>query len=337
MRPVARFAAFAAAAALALTPVVAASWGNTGHRIIGTLAIEALPAEVPAFLRGKQAMADMGELAREPDRSKGSGKIHDNNRDPAHYIDIDDAGKVMGGPLFADMSPTRAEYETSLRVAKADTWQAGYLQYSIVDGYQQLVKDFAYWRVDTAMIKRAKGAQKAWYKRDRVRREALLIANLANLAHYVGDGSQPLHTSVHHNGWGDYPNPEGYSTERLHVPWEGPYVMGAVTPEMARAAMKPFSSCNCPVEKRTVAYLTVTNGFVIPFYQMWKAGRFTPGDAEGARFAASRIGAGASELRDLIVEAWRASASSKVGWPEVSVADVESGKADPWVAMLGKD
>lgn len=329
--------AFAAAAALALTPVVAASWGNTGHRIIGTLAIEALPEEVPAFLRGKQAMADMGELAREPDRSKGSGRIHDSNRDPAHYIDIDDAGKVMGGPVFSDMPPTRADYEASLQAARTDSWKAGYLQYSIADAYQQLVKDFAYWRVDTAMIKRAKGAQKAWYKRDQARREELLWANLGNLAHYVGDGSQPLHTSVHHNGWGDYPNPEGYSTERLHVPWEGPYVMGAVTPEMARAAMTPFTSCGCPVEKRAVAYLTTTNAFVIPFYRMWKDGRFKPGDAEGAAFAASRIGAGASELRDLIVEAWRASANSKVGWPEVSVADVESGKADPWVAMLGKD
>lgn len=337
MRPAFRFAALAAAAALALTPVVAASWGNTGHRIVGTLAVEALPEEVPAFLRGKKAMADMGELAREPDRSKGSGKIHDTNRDPAHYIDLDDAGRVMGGPLFTDMAPTRADYEASLQAAKTDSWKAGYLQYSIVDAWQQLVKDFAYWRVDTAMIKRAKGAQKAWYKADRARREKLLIANLGNLAHYVGDGSQPLHTSVHHNGWGDYPNPEGYSTERLHVPWEGTYVMGAVTPEMARAAMTPFKSCGCPIEKRAVSYLAETNGFVIPFYRMWKEGRFKPGDAEGARFAAARIGAGASELRDLIVEAWRASASSKVGWPEVSVADVESGKVDPWVAMLGKD
>ena len=337
MRPAFRFAAVAAVAAICLTPVVAVSWGNTGHRIIGMLALETLPEEVPAFLRSRQAIADMGELAREPDRSKGSGKIHDSNRDPAHYIDLDDAGRVMGGPLLADMPPTRAEYETSLRAAKADSWAAGYLQYSIVDTWQQLVKDFAYWRVDIAAVKRAKGAQKAWYKRDRVRREALLMANLANLAHYVGDGSQPLHTSVHHNGWGDYPNPESYSTERLHVPWEGTYVMGAVTPDMARAAMKPFAPCGCPIEKRAVAYLTTTNGFVIPFYRMWKDGQFKPGDARGADFAAVRIGAGASELRDLIVEAWRASASAKVGWPEVSVADVEAGKVDPWQAMIGAD
>jgi hypothetical protein len=337
MRLAYRLAAFAAVTALCLTPVAAASWGNTGHRIIGVLAVETLPDEVPAFLRGPKAMADMGELAREPDRSKGSGKIHDSNRDPAHYIDIDDEGRVMGGPLFTDMPQTRADYEATLRAARTDTWKAGYLQYSIVDAWQQLVKDFGYWRVDTAMIKRAKGAQKAWYKRDRARREALLIANLANLAHYIGDGSQPLHTSVHHNGWGDYPNPEGFTTDRVHVPWEGSYVKGAVTPEAARAAMTPFVSCGCPIEKRTVAYLATTNTFVLPFYRMWKAGEFKSGDARGADFAAKRVGAGASELRDMIVEGWRASANAKVGWPEVSVADVESGKVDPWESMVGKD
>ena len=337
MRPAYRLAAVAAVAAICLTPVVALSWGNTGHRIIGTLAVESLPAEVPSFLRGKQALADMGELAREPDRSKGSGKIHDSNRDPAHYIDIGDTGKVMDGPAFTDMPPTRAEYEASLRAASTDTWKAGYLQYSIVDAWQQLVKDFAYWRVDLAAEKRAKGERKAWYKRDRQRREALLMANLGNLAHYIGDGSQPLHTSVHHNGWGDYPNPEGFTTERVHVPWEGTYVKGVVTPVAARAAMPAFNDCGCPVEKRVVAYLTDTNGHVIPFYRLWKDGGFKPGDARGATFATERVAAGAAELRDMIVLAWRASANAKVGWPEVSVADVESGKVDPYEALVGKD
>ncbi|MDP1736302.1 MAG: S1/P1 Nuclease [Caulobacter sp.] len=337
MRPAFRFAALAAAVGLALTPAAASSWGNTGHRIIGVLAVEALPEEVPAFLRGKKAMQDMGELAREPDRSKGAGRIHDSNRDPAHFIDIDDEGRVLGGPVFADLASTRAEYETALRAAGTDSWKAGYLQFSIVDGYQQLVKDFAMWRVDVAGAKYGKGAQKAWFKRDRMRREALLIANLANLAHFVGDGSQPLHATTHYNGWGDYPNPKGYTTERIHGPFEGAFVKGAVTIDMARPTMKPFASCGCPVEKRAIAYLIRTQTFVEPLYALWKDGALRPGQTRGADFAAERIGAGATELRDLIVEAWRASANAKVGWPEVSVADVESGKVDAYEAMLGAD
>lgn len=338
MRPAVRLsAALAIAAGLALAPTIAATWGNTGHRLVGVLAVEGLPDEVPAFLRGKAAMAELGELAREPDRSKGAGRIHDTNRDPAHFVDLGEDGKVLGGPLMTDLPSTRAEYEKSLQAAGTDSWKAGYLQYSTIDAYQQLVKDFGYWRVDVAAAKKAKGARKAWYKADRARREKLLLANLGNLAHYVGDGSQPLHVSIHYNGWGDYPNPKGYTTEKIHGPFESEFVAGAVTAPMARAAMKPFTDCGCPIEKRVLAYLTRTQTYVDPLYRMWGEGAFRPGSTKGADFAAERIGAGASELRDLIVLAWRDSATVKVGWPTVSVADVESGKVDPWDSMVGLD
>jgi hypothetical protein len=337
MRPVVRYTALAAALGLAMIPATAGTWGSAGHRMVGVLAVQALPTEVPAFLRTKQAAMDMGEYAREPDRSKGSGRIHDHNRDPAHFVDIDDEGKVLGGPLFTDLQPTRAEYEKALQAAGVDSWKAGYLQYSTIDGYQQMVRDFGYWRVLTAMEKRAKGKQRAWYKADKARREKLLLANLANLAHYVGDGSQPLHTSVHYNGWGDYPNPRGYTTERIHAPFEESFVAGAVTPGMARAAMVPFKDCGCPIEKRVVGYLSTTVTHVEPLYRMWGEGNFRPGTTKGAEFAAERLGAGASELRDLIVLAWRDSATTKVGWPIVAVADVEAGKVDPWESMVGKD
>ena len=101
--------------------------------------------------------------------------------------------------------------------------------------------------------------------------------------------------------------------------------------------MPAFADCNCPVEKRVLAYLTHTNGFVVPLYRLWGQGGFKPGDARGAAFATERVGAGAAELRDMIVLAWRASGSAKVGWPEVSVADVEAGRVDPYEALAGKD
>ena len=95
------------AAAAVAAPQSAAAWGGTGHRIVGQAAARALPAEVPAFLRTKQAAIDLGELSREPDRSKGSGKIHDQDRDSAHFVDIDDEGKILGGPSFLPMPATR--------------------------------------------------------------------------------------------------------------------------------------------------------------------------------------------------------------------------------------
>ncbi|HEY5106056.1 MAG TPA: S1/P1 Nuclease [Caulobacteraceae bacterium] len=325
----------AAAAALAGH---AFAWGSTGHRIIGRLAMASLPPDVPAFLRTPAATEALGELAREPDRWKAAGKAHDSDRDPGHFLDLGDDGRVLGGPVLAALPATREEYETALRAAGADSWKAGYLPYSIIEGWQQLAKDFAYWRVDTAAAARATDrAHRAWLTADAREREALTLRDLGTLAHYVGDGSQPLHVSEHFNGWGPFPNPRGYTQDRVHAPFEGAFVRAFVSPAAVRRAMSPPLDCRCSIETRTEAYLAHTNSFVAPFYDLYKAHAFSGPDPRGEVFAAERLAAGASELRDLVAAAWRASAAGNVGWPAVSVADVEAGKVDPYDSLYGVD
>src|SRR6185437_1343189 len=103
--------------------------------------------------------------------------------------------------------------------------KAGWLPYSIVDGYQQLVKDFSLWRADVAGIKFAKtAADRKWLMADRKRREALTMRDLGYWAHFVGDGSQPQHVSVHYNGWGDFPNPQNFSGVNLHARFETDFI-----------------------------------------------------------------------------------------------------------------
>ncbi len=321
-----------------LGPARACAWGSTGHRIIGRLAAESLPADTPAFLRTPAAVAALGELAREPDRWKGAGKTHDLDLDPAHYLDLDDAGKVLGGPALSDLPASRAAYEVALRQVGADGWKAGYLPYSIVEGWQQLVLDLAYWRAETAAATTVTDpAHRAWLAVDASRREALTLRDLGVLAHYVGDGSQPLHVSVHFNGWGDYPNPQRFTQERVHVPFEGEFVRAFVSPEAVRGQLAPYRDCHCPIQQRAVAFLSVTNGTVIDFYRLYKAGGFEPADPRGEAFAAARLAAGASELRDEVIDARRASATAKIGWPAIKVSDVESGKIDPYDAVFGTD
>ncbi len=76
----------------------------------------------------------------------------------------------------------------------SDEYKAGYFPYSIIDGWQQLVKDFAYWRANAAGEKFARNdAQRAWFVRDRQTREQLTIRDLGYWSHFVGDASQPLH------------------------------------------------------------------------------------------------------------------------------------------------
>jgi hypothetical protein len=317
----------------------ALAWGSSGHRMIGEAAIEALPDELPPFLRDAASASAVGELSREPDRSRKSGLAHDSDRDPGHFVDGDDSGKVAGAVPLTALPPTREAFDTAVRAAGVTSWKMGYLPYSIVEDYQQLVKDFAFWRVDEAGARLATNADhKAWLGTDKLRRQAQILVDIGLLSHFVGDGSMPLHATIHFNGWGPFPNPNGYTTEHVHVPWEGPYVRQVVTFDALKAAITPFHDCNCPIEQRVGAYLSDDLATVIPFYELEKAGAFKPGVAKGVAFTTGRVAAGASELRDEIVLAWRASADAKVGYqPEFSVGDVESGKVDPYDGLYGDD
>ena len=316
----------------------AEAWGAAGHRMIGQAAIAALPDEVPAFVRTPQVAQDVGELDREPDRWRESGKTHDSTRDPAHFLDLDDNGKVLGGPVLAALPPTRAEYESDLRAVSADTYHAGYLPYAIVDGWQQLAKDFAYWRVLKAAIPRERDpARKAWLERDLVRREGLTIRDLGVWAHFVGDASQPMHVSVHFNGWGPFPNPNGYTQNRVHTGFEGDYVRRNLDTDQIRAAMAPPAPCEDPVEVCTARYLAATNARIEPYFVLQKDGGFANADPRGAAFVRERVSAGAAVLRDLVTTAWRASAKGTVGHPSIPVEQVVKGGADPYDSLYGDD
>jgi hypothetical protein len=316
----------------------ALAWGDTGHRYVGRLGMEALPGGVPAFLRTKQAASTVAEIAREPDRWRGSGKVHDSDRDAAHFIDLNDDGTTFTGKPLEQLPPRRMDYDSELVAAKSDEAKAGYLPYATVDGWQQLVKDLAYWR----MLKLAIGttrdpAKKAWYAEDLRRREELTLRDIGVLAHYVGDGSQPMHLSVHFNGWGNqFPNPQGYTLEKIHVAFEGPFVRDQVPIASVRAAMKPYKACTAWIETCVQGYLKETASYVVPLYEIEKRGGFRDaGTAEGRAFATERLAAGASELRDLIVRAWEASETMGVGYPATTVKDVQAGKQDPWKLLYG--
>jgi hypothetical protein len=333
-RTVAALAAFAVLASAGQ----AAAWGDTGHRLVGRLAVEALPASVPSFLRSKQAALAVSEMAREPDRWRGSGKVHDSDRDAAHFIDLNDDGTTFTGKPLEQLPPRRVDYNGELFALKQDETKAGYLPYATVDAWQQVVKDLAYWRmVKLALATTKDPAKKAWYAEDLKRREALTLRDLGELAHYVGDGSQPLHLSIHYNGWGsDFPNPQGYTLERIHNAFEGPFVRDYVPAQSVRAAMRTSKACNAWIETCVQGYLKESFSYVVPLYELEKRGAFkNGGTAEGRAFAADRLAAGASQLRDLIVRAWDASETMGVGYPATTVKDVQGGKGDPWKLLYG--
>ena len=327
------------ALAIATAPTSALAWGATGHRIIGELAIKSLPEEVPQFLRSLDVVRQVGELSREPDRWRGSGETHDAERDPGHFIDVSDDQTILGGPKLDRLPTTRHDYDTALRAIGTNQYKAGYLPYSIIDGFEQLKTDFAYWRVDVAGEKSATSdAARTWFTNDRLLHEMLAIRDLGVWSHFVGDGSQPMHASVHYDGWGDYPNPEDLPSRRgIHLHFEGAFVHDNISESDVADLVPAPRDCACSVAARTAQYLAATNAQVIPVYRLAKAKAFAHPTAEGKAFAAARIASAVAELRDLTVAAWRASADAKVGYPPIAVRDAESGELDPLPSLRGED
>ncbi|MBX7247733.1 MAG: S1/P1 Nuclease [Caulobacteraceae bacterium] len=333
-------AAAVVSVAVLLAANSAGAWGAAGHRLIGYVAVKTLPDDLPGFVR--RAASDVGELAREPDRTKGSGKLHDEYREGNHFVDIDDQGRTgigTGGPSIDALPPTRQLYDDALRANGATLSKAGWLPYSIADAYADLQTDFGLWRI--ARVGERKGrtaAHRAWFKHDRERREALILADMGELAHFVGDGSQPLHTSIHYNGWGEsFPNPHGYTNEKIHNLFEGVFVYRYIRAEDIIPAMGQYAPCEGDRLACIAAYLKASWSLTERLYQLEQTGAFRGDDPNGKAFVVDRLAAGATQLRNLYVEAWRSSATAEVGWPKVKVSDVEAQGLDVYENLYGKD
>ena len=112
----------------------------------------------------------------------------------------------------------------------------------------------------------------------------------------------------------------------------------SITQADVEKAMTPLRAVDGGVDiQLTAAYLAATGVQVVPLYEMEKAGGLKPGDPRGPAFATRQIAIGASELRDMIVMAWRGADKQTVGWRPVQLADILSGKVDPYPAFYAID
>jgi hypothetical protein len=137
---------------------------------------------------------------------------------------------------------------------------------------------------------------------------------------------------VHFNGWGDYPNPSGYTTSRtLHARFEGDFVRAHATEAAVIAAMSPPSLSDASIADQIGAYLRRSASYVPKLYEIEKRGGFNdPASNEAIGFMTDRLADGACELRDLVTEAYKASDNVKVGYPNaITPLQAESGLAVP--------
>jgi hypothetical protein len=285
------------------------AWGPDGHRIVNRLAAEKLPPEVPEFLRSQAAVEEIEYLGPEPDRWRSANEPELNAAQaPEHFIDLELADMVGKLPRRR-YDFIAALYATGLTHPD----QAAELRPEKV-GLQPWVTNEVYQRLQAAL---REYREQAAAHQDTRAVEAAAIFYAGWLGHYVGDGAMPLHTTVHYNGWVDRENPKLYVTSPgIHSQWESGYVHRNMKAADAEPLMSPLKTLNDPFEDY-VAYLRSSHGLVEQVYELEKAQGFEgAGTAEARQFTAARLAAGASELRDMIVTAWRESARPVPPWHE---------------------
>lgn len=324
-------------AALLLAPLPAGAWGAQGHRIINGAAIRTLPSTVPAFVRDAHDQITL--LGPEPDRIKGAGAPLDDDEDPGHYLDATDNATIAGVVPLSALPKDRAAYDRALRAASTDEFAQGFLPYSIADGWEHIVRDFAYWRVDlVGATKATDPAQRAFFAFDRSVRETTTVRDIGYWGHFVADASQPLHVSVHFNGWNGqkYGNPNNFSESRtIHARFETALVRAVANEDLVTARVPAVAVSQDPILSQVGAYLTVSDSKVPDIYRLEAAGGIDAHSPAATVFVLDRLAAGAAEMRNLIVEAWVQSEDVKVGYPGIAVRDVESGAVIPTAANVG--
>jgi hypothetical protein len=277
---------------VAAQPLFIHAWGDEGHQMVNGLAVETLPADVPLFLRSAGAVSEIEYLGPEPDRWRCAGEPELNAAQaPEHFIDLELADAL--GPL----PRRRLDFEASV-------FAAGQRPEKI--GLQPWQTDEVWERLKAAM-RHYRASKSAGQDTGPVEQSILFYAGW--LGHYVGDGAQPLHVTVQYNGWTG-PNPHGYTTgHRIHWQFEGPFVGANIHAPEVKARMTAARAIDGDIFAAYVAYLRHSGTYVEQVYQLEKAGGFVgAGTAQSRDFAAARLAAGASMLRDLIYTAWVASA-----------------------------
>ena len=277
---------------LAIHPPAAHAWGNEGHRMINRLAAGTLPADVPAFLRSEAAVNEIEYLGPEPDRWRSAAEPELSAvQAPEHFIDLEPADAL--GPL----PHKRLDFEANVFAAGQRPEKIGLQPWQTTEVWERLKAAMRQYRELSANHENTKPVEQA------------ILFYAGWLGHYVGDGSQPLHTTIQYNGWTG-PNPNGYTTaHQIHGQFEGSFVGANIHAPEVQAMMTPAKAIDGVLFDSYVAYLRQASTHIEKVYQIEKAGGFVgAGTAESRQFTAERLAAGASMLRDLIYTAWLESA-----------------------------
>lgn len=307
------------------------AWEYEGHRIVAQVALASLPADYPAFARTPANAERVAFLANVPDRWR--------NVDPwlkqsgsswlDHYINFEqleaaglDARTVPSlrldfAAMFTAGRAAHAEKFPAIDPAKnsghVNEWP-GFAPWAIADWYQKLRSAF--------------GTLKAFEDvggtpEEIANAQADVVYTMGIISHYIGDCAQPLHTTIHHNGWvGD--NPKGFTTWNGFHAWvdgkDGGGIFAKAGITLANVAPRitavqplqlgPRADGRDPYFVAVMEYILAQHARVEPLYELEKAGLLANGEGrpvapEGRAFIEGQLLAGGQMLARTWHSAWQ--------------------------------
>jgi len=294
----------------------ARAWDGAGHRMITRVALRGLDESMPAWLKDDTSIIAIADQSQTPDRwrSISAQRVPQlkHLNDPDHYLDVEDL-EAMGMTLRS-MPILRHEFVKAVIAARAKADFAGepidpkkdmaktgeypgLLPIATLETYGKIVSAFKVVRSLEALKQSGRETQidaAKWNAR----------IHIGQLSHYVGDTTQPLHTTKHHHGWvGD--NPNGYTTEyKFHA-----YIDGDIHRLHSLSDQDIAPKCDFTrtiaaddLWEQTSQHIERSFREVEPLYKLKKSGQLE--QAAGKVFIIARLADASSQLSAMIETAW---------------------------------
>jgi len=287
--------------ALCALVLATGAWGVRGHQSANRAAVKSIPPDGPVFLKDYEDwIAKTGPV---PDSWRG-------NAEPYSKI-FEDPNHGWFKEQFAFMREIpRSRYEFVLRLydeylkikdkdperaALTNVRWTGTLPYAAMENYDRM-------KAAMRLYRRVSPEDAKYLAQD-------IAFYMGWLGHYTADGAQPLHDTIHHDGWVGA-NPKGYTTDpRVHGRFESQFVDlieltdTDLTPLMEKPKLlsDPFAA--------TLAHLDDAAAHVEDVYILDKAGALADKSNDPAsKLVKSQLAKAAALLRDLTYTAWVESA-----------------------------
>jgi hypothetical protein len=300
------------------------AWDYEGHRLVNQLALASLPTDFPSFVQTAEARERIAFSAGEPDRWRNTHDLplkHFNS--PDHFIDLEDL--ALYRLKQSTLSHFRYEFTAQLALARAanpknfpavnptndlDRTRAliGFLPWTITEYYAKLKSSFSY----------LKAFEEAGTPEEVANARENVVFFMGVMGHFVGDATQPLHTTRHFNGWVGR-NPNAYTTNRTFHSWidggyfqkTGPFGFADLQKQLRPARLLwpgDPKAARDDVFPEVMQFILDQHEQVDPLYRLEKDGKLS-GDGEtglqGRTFLAGQIVVAAQELGDLWYSAWQ--------------------------------